>query len=99
MLLQQLLAISTWMAKYYPDDMITDVQERFVISEIVREKLLYETVEEVPHSIACNCVGYEEKKDIVAKERQKIIDSLNQWKKSWDSQHKKEQKGRCETWL
>ena len=26
--------------KYYPDDMITDVQERFVVAEIVREKAL-----------------------------------------------------------
>ncbi|MCY6371811.1 GTPase Era [Clostridium ganghwense] len=38
--------------KYYPDDMITDQQERFVISEIIREKALKLLSEEVPHGIA-----------------------------------------------
>ena len=38
--------------KYYPDDMITDVQEKFVISEIVREKALRTLRDEVPHGIA-----------------------------------------------
>lgn len=39
--------------KYYPDDVITDHPERFIVSEIIREKILYFTKEEVPHSIAC----------------------------------------------
>lgn len=51
--------------KYFDDDTITSSSMGFMVSEIVREKLLNDTVEEVPHSIACNCVGYEEKKDIV----------------------------------
>ena len=38
--------------KYYPEDMITDVQERFVVSEIVREKALRNLSQEVPHGIA-----------------------------------------------
>lgn len=38
--------------KYYPDDMITDVQERFIVSEIIREKSLKLLSEEVPHGIA-----------------------------------------------
>lgn len=38
--------------KYYPEDMITDQQERFVISEIIREKALKLLSEEVPHGIA-----------------------------------------------
>lgn len=42
--------------KYYPDDMITDVQERFVISEIVREKALRTLREEIPHGIAVDIV-------------------------------------------
>lgn len=39
--------------QYYPADMITDHPERFIIAELIREKLLYFTQEEVPHSIAC----------------------------------------------
>lgn len=38
--------------KYYPDDMITDQQERFIVSEIIREKALRLLSEEVPHGIA-----------------------------------------------
>jgi GTP-binding protein Era len=38
--------------KYYPDDMLTDVQERFVVGEIIREKALRLLTEEVPHGIA-----------------------------------------------
>ncbi len=42
--------------KYYPDDMITDVQERFVVSEIVREKALRCLRDEVPHGIAVDVI-------------------------------------------
>ena len=51
--------------RYFDDDMITSSTMGFMVAEIVREKLLHDTVDEVPHSIACNCIGYEEKKDIV----------------------------------
>ncbi|MFD3157578.1 GTPase Era [Haloimpatiens sp. FM7330] len=37
---------------YYPEDMIADVQERFVVTEIIREKALRLLREEVPHGIA-----------------------------------------------
>ena len=39
--------------KYYPDDQITDHPERFIISELVREKVLRLTKEEIPHSVMC----------------------------------------------
>ena len=39
--------------KYYPEDMLTDHPERFIISEFIREKCIELTSEEVPHSIAC----------------------------------------------
>lgn len=38
--------------KYFPDDMISDRGENFQIAEIIREKVLYKTNEEVPHSVA-----------------------------------------------
>ncbi len=38
--------------KYYPDDMITDQPERAIIKEIIREKVLHLTREEIPHSVA-----------------------------------------------
>ncbi|WP_438346868.1 GTPase Era [Paenibacillus sp. FA6] len=38
--------------QYYPADQITDHPEQFVCSELIREKILHLTREEVPHSIA-----------------------------------------------
>ena len=37
---------------YYPKDQMTDHPERFVMAEFIREKILYFTREEVPHSVA-----------------------------------------------
>ncbi|MBQ6820290.1 MAG: GTPase Era [Clostridium sp.] len=42
--------------QYYPEDMITDVQERFVVSEIIREKALRTLREEIPHGIAVDII-------------------------------------------
>lgn len=42
--------------QYYPEDMITDVQERFVIAEIIREKALKNLREEIPHGIAVDII-------------------------------------------
>lgn len=38
--------------QYYPSDQVTDHPERFIISELVREKVLHLTREEIPHSVA-----------------------------------------------
>ena len=38
--------------KFYPDDMVSDHGDRFLIAELIREKILDATCEEVPHSIA-----------------------------------------------
>lgn len=38
--------------QYYPEDQITDHPEYFIISELVREKVLLLTRDEVPHSVA-----------------------------------------------
>lgn len=38
--------------QYYPADQVTDHPERFIVSELIREKVLHLTREEVPHSIA-----------------------------------------------
>ncbi|MDQ0299745.1 GTP-binding protein Era [Salibacterium salarium] len=38
--------------QFYPEDQLTDHPERFVVSELVREKVLHLTQDEIPHSIA-----------------------------------------------
>ena len=49
--------------KYYPDDILTDQYERFVVAEIIREKAMTATEEEVPHSIAVEIVQWTERED------------------------------------
>lgn len=51
--------------KYFPDEYYTSSSLKFMVSEIVREKLLQVTEDEVPHSITCYTESFEEKKDIV----------------------------------
>ena len=51
--------------RYYGDDVVTSVTLPFMISELVREKLLQNTKEEVPHSITCYTSNIENKKDIM----------------------------------
>lgn len=51
--------------KYYYDDTLTNTSVRFIIGELVREKILNLTNDEVPHSVTCVTTLYEEKKDII----------------------------------
>ncbi len=48
---------------YYPKDHITDHPERFIMAEFIREKILYFTHEEVPHSVAIVIEKMEEFED------------------------------------
>lgn len=46
--------------KYYPDEMIIDKQERFIVAEIIREKALRLLSDEVPHGIAIEIIKMKE---------------------------------------
>ncbi len=49
--------------KYYPDEFITDQLERFMVSEIIRERVMEMTEEEVPYSVAVEITEWEERED------------------------------------
>lgn len=53
--------------QYYPADQVTDHPERFIVSELIREKALHLTREEIPHSLAVliDKMERKENKDIV----------------------------------
>lgn len=51
-LLENILKYLPYGPQYYPDDMLSDHSESFLVSELIREKILFLTKEEVPHSIA-----------------------------------------------
>src|SRR5699024_9110628 len=45
---------------FFPADMVTDHPERFIVSEIIREKVLSYLEEEVPHGVAVEIESYRE---------------------------------------
>lgn len=47
--------------QYYPDDQVSDHPERFVIAEIIREKVFKLTRQEVPHSVAVDVTSVKTK--------------------------------------
>jgi GTP-binding protein Era len=49
--------------KFYPDDIVTDQMERFMASEIIREKIIESTKEEVPYSAAVEVEEWTERDD------------------------------------
>ncbi|HEY2018079.1 MAG TPA: GTPase Era [Bryobacteraceae bacterium] len=49
---------------YFPEDHVTDQPERFLAAELVREKVLLATRQEVPHSVAVTVDRWEETPEI-----------------------------------
>ena len=50
--------------KLYPDDIVTEESMRSVAEEIIREKILLNTQDEIPHSVAITIDKYQEAEDI-----------------------------------
>ncbi len=49
--------------QYFPEDMITDLTERQLVAEMIREKALYLLQEEIPHGIAVEITSMKERKN------------------------------------
>ena len=49
--------------QYFPEDMVTDQPEKFVISELIREKALINLEEEIPHGIFVTIDSFKERED------------------------------------
>ncbi len=45
---------------YFPDDQVTDQPARFMVAELIREQILAETTEEVPHAVSVVVEQFEE---------------------------------------
>lgn len=63
--------------KYYDDDTITNISKKFTIAELIREKVLYKTHKEVPHSVTCIVEHLEEDKKRVSIGASIIVDREN----------------------
>ena len=49
--------------KFFPEDMITDLSERFLVSEFIREKVIQLTREEIPYSTAVEVEEFNEREE------------------------------------
>ncbi len=68
--------------RYFPEEMVTDQQERDIVAEIIREKALHFLQEEVPYSVAVLVDEFKERSDdlvyisaiiVVERKTQKMI--------------------------
>jgi len=48
---------------YFPDDILTDLPERFIVAEIIREKVFRLTRDEIPYSTAVEVESFKERQD------------------------------------
>lgn len=62
-LLEKIIEISPYGEFLYPSDMISDQTDKFFISEIIREKIIHLTYQEVPHSTAVYVEEISERKN------------------------------------
>ena len=63
--------------KYYDEDTVTSSSVPFMAQELVREKILQNTTEEIPHSVTCHCTNIKKEKDIINISVDIIVDRQN----------------------
>jgi GTP-binding protein Era len=66
-LLDEILKVLPESPRYYPEDMVTDQTERFLVSEIIRGKVIQQSYQEIPYSTAVTIEEFKERpeKDLV----------------------------------
>ncbi len=47
--------------RYYPEEMVTDLPERFIVAEMIREQVFHRARQEVPYGVAVQVEDFEEK--------------------------------------
>lgn len=65
---------------YYPEDQLIDQPERFVVCELIREKVLLNTSEEIPHSVAVTIDCFKESDKIIDIHATIVVERLSQKK-------------------
>ena len=63
--------------RVYSEDEITNVSTRFIMAELVREKVLELTHDEIPHTVACYIENYEEDEKLIHIQALIVVDRDN----------------------
>lgn len=65
------------MDRIYSEDELTNVSTRFIMAELVREKVLELTKDEIPHSVTCYVESFEEEDNLVRIQVLIVVDRDN----------------------
>src|SRR5256886_13894791 len=79
-LVEEILKVLPEADSYFPEDQITDQPERFLASEIIREKAIALTYHEVPHALAVIVDKWEEKPKLLRIEATMHVERASQKK-------------------
>ncbi len=63
LLLDELLELLPEGPRYYPEDYLTDQPERFLVAELIREKIFHLVHQEIPYAVAVTIDGFAEDED------------------------------------
>jgi GTP-binding protein Era len=74
-LIDRLVVVLPEGERYFPKDQFTDQPERFLVAELIRERILVETGEEVPYASAVVVERFEEPKPLPAKGKKGMRDA------------------------
>lgn len=79
-LLEMVVSNLEYVPMYYPEDQLIDQPERFVVCELIREKVLLNTSEEIPHSVAVTIDRFKESDKIIDIHATIVVERLSQKK-------------------
>ena len=64
LLIKEIEGLLPFGPKYFPEEMITDLPERFIVAEIIREKIFHLTSQEIPYSVAVVINDFKEREGV-----------------------------------
>ena len=65
LLLEKIKTLLPYGPQYYPEDQLTDKSERFIVNEVIREKILENYQKEIPYSVEVVTDRFKEEMDII----------------------------------
>lgn len=65
LLLDKIKSLLPFGPQYYPEDQLTDKSERFIVNEVIREKILENYQKEIPYSVEVVTERFKEELDII----------------------------------
>lgn len=78
LLINKIKAIIPEGPQYYPDDQLTDRSERFIVNEVIREKILLNYTKEIPYSVEIVTERFKEEENLISIEAEIFVERDSQ---------------------